>query len=91
MFLHILSTAGRFALFELIRMLTGRFREVGSSTNWVNWVWFGATSISFCGKCFETRFRRAGNTRDLVSAVALHLAITWTKSSTGARVLGCRD
>ena len=45
MFLHILSTAGRFALFELIRMLTGRFREVGLSKNWVNCVWFGSLCL----------------------------------------------
>ena len=86
MFLHALRSSERFGLFELMRMLTGRFREVGSSTNCVNCVWFGSESIWFLGKCLETRLRRAGKTRFLVSAVALHLAIKWTMSSTGAGV-----
>ena len=30
MFLHTLRSSERFGLFELMRMLTGRFREVGS-------------------------------------------------------------
>ena len=73
MFLHALRNSERFGLFKLMRMLTGRFREVGSSTNCVNCVWFSSKSNSFLGKCLETRLRRAGKTRFLVSVVATHI------------------
>ena len=38
----------------LIRMVSGRLREVGSSMSCVSCVWFGKVSIEFLGKDIST-------------------------------------
>ena len=56
----------------LIRMVSGRLSEVGSSMSCVSCVWFGKFSIVFFGKDNAMAFSRFGVNLVLVSAVAKH-------------------
>ena len=68
----------------LIRMVSGRLSEVGSSMSCVSCVWFGKVSIEFLGKDTAMAFRRFGVNLALVSAVAKHRVSRCVMSSTGA-------
>ena len=65
-----------------IRMVSGRFSEVGSRISWVRWKWFGCSMMLFVGKCLAMTYRSTGISLVLVSAVPLHRVRKRTMSST---------
>ena len=81
---HWLKTTLRCCAAGSNRRLFWRFREVGSSINWVRIACDFTLGISQSGKSVPTVLSRSGRILDLVSAVALQTSRMWSKSSVGA-------
>ena len=67
----MVSTSGSAGCPGLMRIVGGRFKEVGSRMSWVKWVWFGRSKMGLLGKNLEILLSSSGVNLPLVSVVAL--------------------